>query len=420
MKKKPIVGLVGLGKLGFPVAVTFAQVYTVYGTDIDPKLQTKERSNIEQGHHKAESLAETLPTAKLHIESCMQDVVNKADIIFVAVQTPHDPQFEGITPLTRERKDFDYSHLIKACTDLKACVGDQDKTVVVISTVLPGTIRRHILPLLPNLVYNPFFIAMGTVMQDLLRPEFVLLGSDSAQRLEIVKDFYRYFYQSHEWPKLAVMSIESAELTKVSYNLWISLKIVATNATMELCDKTGADIDDVMGALKLAKSRIISPSYMTGGMGDGGACHTRDCIAMSWASRTYGLRHDIYESIVLAREGQAMWLADLMGLDKIRPLAIFGYAFKAETAITTGSHALLVANVLAERGLQPVLWDPYVDGLTPPDIGPSVILIGCRHEKLRHVKFPPGSYVIDPHRFIPSQPNVTIRYLGRPSKEGHR
>lgn len=420
---RPKIGLIGLGKLGFPVAVTFGQTHEVFGFDLNPALLNKERKEMEEGPSPGEPFELAVKAASLSIEPSMANVADKADIIFVAVQTPHEPLYEGVTRLPETRVDFNYEHLIKACHDLSAhllATKQAHKTVVVISTVLPGTMKRHIMPLVPNLVYNPFFIAMGTVMQDLIKPEFVLLGSHSQKGLDLVSAFYSQFFNHWTFtpPPVIRMAIESAEMAKVCYNLWISLKVAATNATMELCDKTGADIDEVMGALKLAKARILAPRYMSGGMGDGGGCHPRDCIAMSWAAENYGMSHDLFEAIMLSREAQAEWLADMMiELESgSSSTAIFGYAFKPGTRITTGSHAMLVANILREKGREPVMWDPHID-TGPMPSRPATILIGCKHEAFKNLKFAPGSYVIDPHRFIPDQPGVRVYRLGQAPRD---
>ena len=105
-------------------------------------------------------------------------MVEKSEIIFVPIQTPHDPLYEGVTKIPIKRVDFNYEWLksgIKTLSDEIEKQGE-DKVVIIISTVLPGTIEREIKPLLGShikLCYNPFFIAMGTTMRDFLNPEYV-------------------------------------------------------------------------------------------------------------------------------------------------------------------------------------------------------------------------------------------------------
>jgi UDPglucose 6-dehydrogenase len=267
--------------------------------------------------------------------------------------------------------------------------------------------RKYVQPLcgpLTSLVYNPSFIAMGTTIRDFLDPEFVLLGGDDAG---VVESFYRSFTDANVWRT----SVENAELIKVSYNTFIGLKIAFANTVMEVCHKSpGCDVDQVMGALKLAHRRLISPAYLTGGMGDGGGCHPRDNIALSWLARELDLSYDLFDAAMVARERQAEWLVDLMCEHDLPP-AILGVAFKAGTDIVTGSPAVLCQRILEERGFEPVVYDERC-GFTSEINGPHVFLIGTRHPEHPEFPFPEGSVVIDPWRYIEPRPGVTVIPVG--------
>ena len=194
-------------------------------------------------------------------------------------------------------------------------------------------------------------------MRDVLHPEFVLLGVDDEEAAAKVEAFYA----SVTAAPVMRMSIESAELAKVAYNTFIGMKIVFANTLMEICHKTpGANVDDVTSALQNAHQRLISPRYLEGGMGDGGACHPRDNIAMSSLARKLKLGQDIFDNLMEARFKQTEWLADLMMAHDL-PKAIVGYSFKAESNLTVGSPALLLASILQERGVRPLMYDPYID-----------------------------------------------------------
>src|SRR2546423_668973 len=177
---------------------------------------------------------------------------------------------------------------------------------------------------------------MGTTVRDFLNPEFVLIGSDRASGNGTVGDSrLRGFYRTlHDRP-LFETDVKTAELIKVAYNTFIGQKIVFANAMMELCHKVGADADDLAAALGLAGDRIVSPRYLRGGMGDGGPCHPRDNIALSWLSEELGLSHDIFSDIMEAREHQAEWLTDLIA-ERANgiPIVVHGKAFKPDTPIT--------------------------------------------------------------------------------------
>jgi UDPglucose 6-dehydrogenase len=113
----------------------------------------------------------------------------------------------------------------------------------------------------------------------------------------------------------------------------------------------------------MADQRIISPAYMRGGMGDGGGCHPRDNIALSWLARKVGLSYDLFSALMECREAQSEWLAWNVDLESIRnpglPIKLLGKAYKPNTALTVGSPALLLADQLHEDGIEFTHSDPY-------------------------------------------------------------
>jgi UDPglucose 6-dehydrogenase len=119
------------------------------------------------------------------------------------------------------------------------------------------------------------------------------------------------------------------------------------------------------------------------------------------------LSHDVFQNIMAARESQTEWLADLMCQHDL-PKAILGYSFKAESYLTVGSPALLLRAILRDRGIEPFLYDPHVEGACRDisSMRPHVFLIGARHPEFLKVQFPPGSVVVDPWRYMPPQPKV--------------
>jgi UDPglucose 6-dehydrogenase len=407
------IGFLGLGKLGLPCALAAeSRGHEVIGCDISEEVCAAVRAR--KISYREEGAQEALSQSRLRLVS-PGALAEEADIIFVAVQTPHEARFEGVSRLPDERADFDYRHLkagVKTVADEIAARRD-DKIVVVISTVLPGTIAREIAPLINprvKLCYNPFFIAMGTTMRDFLHPEFVLLGVEDEAAANTVEAFYRTI---HGAPVFKT-TVASAELAKVAYNTFIGMKIVFANTMMEICHKTGANIDAISDAMALANKRLISAAYLRGGMGDGGGCHPRDNIALSWLAQKLDLRFDFFESLMIARERQTEWLADLMIAEARRrdlPLVILGKSFKPETAITTGSPARLLKNILDERGVTAQIYDPFVDG-DAPAFAPSVFLIATKHPQFAAMNFPQGSVVIDPWRYIPDCAGAAVIRVG--------
>jgi len=417
------VGVVGLGKLGLPVALGMSlNGHDVMGYDIEPSRAQKESfPHREIGPNGEPSIEPLLRESSMKFGS-LPDVVRHADIIFVAVQTPHDPRYEGVTRLPEERVDFDYRYLVAAVSNLATAIAEngEDKIVVIISTVLPGTIRREILPVLNDhvkLCYNPFFIAMGTTIQDFLNPEFVLFGVRDKRAAEKAKEFYATI---HDKPFYET-TVENAELIKVAYNTFISMKVCYVNTLMEICHNSpGCDVDAVTGAFGLATERLLSTKYLRGGMGDGGGCHPRDNIALSWLAREMNLSYDWFEGVMLCREKQTEWLADLIEDQHLargyegKTVGIYGRSFKAETNLTVGSPATLLANILKERGFEVEMYDPYIDNGPSPFSNAGVYFVATNHKQFadEQWQFPMGSVVIDPWRYIPKREGVDVIHVG--------
>lgn len=416
------IGMIGLGKLGLPVAVAMdLKGHEVTGYDINPALmQKKTWPYLEAGPDGTGEFLPYLQKSGVRF-GALADVVKHAEIIFVAVQTPHDPRYEGITRLPAERVDFDYRYLEAACKDVFGEIARQGKAkvVAIISTVLPGTIRERILPLANDcvtVVYNPAFIAMGTVLRDFLEPEFVLIGA-RPEEYKFSNKVATFYTDLLVKPLIVHNTIETAEIIKVSYNTYIGMKIAFANTVMEICHKTPcANSDDVINALEQADRRLMSAAYLYGGMGDGGGCHPRDNIAMSYLARKLNLSYDLFDSIMTARERQTDWLAKMANhyaLERNIPIVILGTAFKPETNIETGSPALLLKHVLADLGHYPFTFDPFVS----PDMefyttSPAVFVIATMHAQFADYEYPRGSVVIDPHRYIEDKPGVDVIQVG--------
>lgn len=372
-----IIGVMGLGKLGLPWAQAVQQKgHTVFGYDVEPK-----------SHHDIK----TVP---------ISEMVAVAEMIFVIVQTPHQPQFEGTTRLPDERADFDYTYLKDA---IKAVVAEAKKqervtNIVVVSTCLPGTFDKEITLLLSGLVqfaYSPSFTATGSVAEDLYRPEFNLIGRDefdyeSGDLVALLQSFYATLNDA----ECIITDIATAEAIKVSYNTFITLKTVLANTWGEIAYKMDLDFDMIHHAWSLSTRRLMSGSYLRAGMSDGGACHPRDNIALSWLARKLNLSHDLFGDLMRAREDYEDWHADLAikaSVENDLPLILLGKGFKPESSDETGSAAVLLANLITEKG-HPF---EHIEDLTG-DLPVAVYFIATDHRRYQDYQFPDGSFVINP------------------------
>ena len=409
------IGFVGLGKLGLPSALAIeSRGHTVAGYDTDPNVAGYIRDR--QIPYMEASVPELLQKTRLSVLP-LRDVLRDSDIVFVPVQTPHDPLYEGVTKLPGTTADFDYSYLKNACRSISSelDIMNQDRIIIIISTVLPGTIEREIKPILSKhvkLCYNPFFIAMGTTVRDFLHPEIVLFGVDDEGAAAKAKEFYRTITNApfHE------MSIVNAELTKVNYNTFITMKINFANNLMEVCHRMrhmGADVDVVIDALSDCNQRLISPAYMRGGMPDGGGCHPRDNIALADFAKRHHLSNDIYTDGMVVREHHIGWFADMLQSYDL-PKVILGKAYKPGTNLTVGSPSIRLYNELTDRHIPVSIWDPLVDGADGIDTTrPAVFFVGTRHDTLADFEYPPGSIVIDPFGYVKDMDGVQVIRVGR-------
>lgn len=362
------IGFIGVGKLGKDVGEVMAEKHFVEGYDVREVIP----SNFKM-----------VPTIK--------KVCEGKDLIFIAVPTPHDPLYDGSHPTSHlTPKDFDYT-TVKNILDEINDYTTKEQLVVLISTVLPGTTRREFIPLVKNyrFIYNPYLIAMGTVKNDMVNPEMVIIGTEDGSLTtdaKILTDFYGTIINPQT--RYEIGTWDDAEAIKIFYNTFISAKISLVNMIQDIAEKNGnMDTDIVTGALERSTYRIMGPSYMKAGMGDGGSCHPRDNIALRYMAKELDLGYDLFDSIMLSREIQAknmanklIDLSDEYGL----PIVIMGKSYKPGVEYTDGSYSLLIGSFIME-----VEYDTINK--------PAIYLLGHRNV-FNEMEFPIGSIVLDPWR----------------------
>jgi UDPglucose 6-dehydrogenase len=401
------IGWIGLGKLGMPCAEAIAHKgHTVFGYDVEA-------------------------VSSQHVAVCdsIRSVAAHSDIVFIAVPTPHAAEYDGRTPTAHlEPKDFDYS-IVKSVVAEANCHMNTTQLLVLVSTVLPGTVRRELAHLVTNtrFVYNPYLIAMGSVAWDMINPEMVMIGTVDGNESGVAKqltDFYKTIMENE--PRYVVGTWDECECIKVFYNTWISTKIGLSNMIIDVAERQGnINVDVVTQALADSTMRIMGPQYMRAGMGDGGACHPRDNIALRWMAQQLELGYDLFGSIMNAREQQAKNLAELLveiAQQHNQPIVIHGKAYKPGVAYCDGSYSLLVGNYCKELGFAPTYIDPLTGDICNP-LDPCVFLLAhSASTTYKYTRFadytfdalyctiPPGSTVVDPWRNYKTS-NNTIKVI---------
>ena len=379
------IGFIGVGKLGKDAAEVMANHHDVIGYDV----------------------IEVKPSNFTMVDS-IQNVCKDRDIIFVAVPTPHHPDYDGRFPTSHlPNKDFDYSIVKQVLSEVNKYT-TKDQLVVLISTVLPGTIRREFIPLCENFrfIYNPYLIAMGTVKFDMVSPEMIIIGTEDGSLTgdaKLLIDFYDTLVT--KTTRCEVGTWDEAEAIKIFYNTFISTKVALVNMIQDVAEKNGnMNVDVVTGALERSTQRILGPAYMKAGMGDGGGCHPRDNIALRFMSEKLGLGYDLFDSIMEAREVQAKNMAmRLVELSKEYnlPIIILGKSYKPDVNYLDGSSSILVSHYINELGVQ-VDFD---------NENPKVAIYLLAHfNKFHEYPFPKGSVIVDPWRKFDSEENLVIHY----------
>jgi UDPglucose 6-dehydrogenase len=395
MKK---IGFIGLGKLGLDCAEVFAQHYQVRGFDIYPRL------------------SDTVKVCDL------QEVVEQSEWIFIAVPTPHEDGYDGSVPSSHmEPKDFGHEAVIDAITKINH-YATSNKKVVLISTVLPGTTRHYFVSKLNSqhkFLYNPYLIAMGSVKWDMVNPEMIMIGTEDGNPNTIANELielYQPMMQNN--PRYEIGTWDECEAIKIFYNTFISAKVGLANMIQDFAMKIGnINVDVVTNALARSTMRIMGPKYMTAGMGDAGACHPRDNIALRWLAKEYDLGYDMFDTIMHAREIQAKNLADFLVIQAQKhnlPIVIHGKAYKPDVPYCIGSYSTLIGHYVNASGHRAIYVDPLADDTTDVVDGvdsPAVVLLahnrhvtygytGQDQTEVFYYDIRPGSVIVDPWRSL--------------------
>jgi UDPglucose 6-dehydrogenase len=415
------IGFLGAGILGLPMAITFAsRGHCVRVCDIDPRRMNFQWYPPHERGANGESL-EAMAAQTDFAFGSHDDVISKSEIIFITVPTPSARNFDGTKPYPTSGVDYELSMLESALTRVVEGlehVPVSNRIFAIVSTVVPGTIRRIVgkLPLWVSnkIAHTPAFSAVGNVVKDWLHPEFNLIGAADVEVGERLKSLFETINAA----PTTVTTIENAELIKTSYNGYIGIKIGFANAVMELAHKTpGCDVDVVVDCLSLATKRLISTSYLRGGLGDGGGCHPKDNSALGALAGRLDLSYDPFGNNMTSRDQQTDWLASLIEAEVHRtdlPVWLLGTAFKANVSVEFGSPALLLLDAIERRGLTVFVHDPLVPGrdrLLPTT--PAIFIMAVAHDGFAGFLAAPGSVVVDPHRRIAKMPGVRLVSIGR-------
>lgn len=367
------ISVVGLGKLGAPLcAVLASKGHRVIGVDV--AAAPVHAINTGLAPVSEPHLAALIAAHRTNLSATtdLTEAVRNTSITMVIVPTPSTP--DGA---------FDHSAVVAAVTAIGHALADTQRyhLVVVTSTVMPGAMEGTIRPALENtgrrlgdtlgLCYNPEFIALGDVINGILRPDVVLIGESDPQAGNLLEQMYATVCENA--PALHRMNFVNAELTKLAINTFVTTKISYANMLSDICDRLpGADCQTVTAAVG-ADSRIGS-RYLQGATGYGGPCFPRDNIALAALAREVGTRPLLPEATDAVNRAQVDRLLDIVGR-RVRPedtIGVLGLSYKPDTAVIEESQGLLLTERLVAMGRRLVVYDPEAMPLARTRLGDAV------------------------------------------------
>lgn len=355
-----IVSVIGLGKVGASMLAAYASKgHRLIGVDVNP--QAVELINAGQPPVREKDLDGMLREHRARIAATRDTraAVHSSSISFIIVPTPSAP--DG---------SFSLEYVSDAARSIGKALADRVgyHLVVLTSTVLPGDSERVIIPLLEQnsgkrcgvdfgYCYSPAFIALGSVIRDLLTPDFFLIGESDERAGALLESFYRTIGP----PANAVerMSVASAEVAKIALNAYVTQKITFANALGEFASAVpGVDVDKVTEAL--GKDRRIGRHYLRAGLGYGGPCFPRDNRAFSRAAARYGVSLALPGEVDRYNRGIAekMFRTLFADLDRNLTVGVLGVAYKPDTPVVEESQGLELAQRLLKAGFRLAVYDP--------------------------------------------------------------
>jgi UDPglucose 6-dehydrogenase len=348
------VGIVGLGPVGLATGVAFAAAgHRVVGFDIDrgrrERIARGESPFYEQGL--AAALRKALRSKRFAVTEEIRTTVAPSGFVFLSVGTPSRPDGSMEDSALREA--------VRSVAKVSA--GGNRRTVVVKSTVVPGTAETVVRPILEEagmpfrLAVNPEFLREGRALEDALRPDRIVIGSDGPATGKAVRALFR----GARCPIL-LTDLRTAEAIKYATNAFLATKVAFANEVANLCDALGVSYDEVHRGIALDPR--INPKFLVPGVGFGGSCFPKDVRALIAAGRARGVDAGLLRSVLEQNEVQHRRAIELLeeelGDLRGRRIALLGLAFKGGTDDIRESRAVPIAMALLEKGATVVGYDP--------------------------------------------------------------
>ena len=432
MAAKPTISVIGLGKLGACIAASFAHKgFSVIGADVSAK--TVELINQHKAPVVEPRLSEMIAGSgdRLRATQDVEEAVKSSDITLIVVPTPSTA--EG---------GFSIDYVVEAARSigrgLKAKQGYH--LVVLTSTVLPGSTEYGMVPVLEResgkkagkdfgVCYSPEFIALGQVIKDFLNPEFLLIGEHDERAGKLLAE--TYLEVCDNTPKIARMNLVNSELTKISVNAYVTMRISFANMVAAISEQLpGGDVDIVTGALGL--DTRIGSRYLKGAVAYGGPCFPRDNQALAYLAGQLGQSGALSEAVHAYNSSSNRRLAErvLEVVPKGGSVAVLGLSYKPDSNVIDEAPGFLLAKSLAESGATVVVHDAiamdavrrvlgdkvrYAASADEAIAGSDVVVITNPDKVYASIdlaSIPKSTVVIDAWRILRSQAGDSPNYVG--------
>ena len=372
--------VVGTGYVGLVVGACFAETGNdVVCVDVDEgKIRGLRRGRVPIYEPGLDELVRRNQTEKrLVFSTALSRATRGAEVIFIAVGTP--PGEDG---------SADMQHVLAAARQLARAMNGY--TVVAIKSTVPvgtaarvravitGTTRHPF-----SVVSNPEFLKQGSAVEDFLKPDRVVIGAEDASARELMRALYAPFTRTGA--PIVTMDCASAELSKYAANAMLATRVSFMNEIANVCERIGANIDDVRRVV--ASDRRIGPSFLFPGIGYGGSCFPKDVQALVHAARKDGYGFRILEAVEAVNTSQKRRLFEKMeavlgSLDG-KQIAIWGLAFKPRTDDMREAPSITMIEALLEAGAKVVAYDPQAQRPARAIFGSRLTLAGHSYEALK-------------------------------------
>lgn len=347
----------GIGYVGCVSAACFAKAgHDVIGVDVNPTkvgiINSGKSPIVETGIE--ELIAEMVCASRLSATTNSAEAIMNSDASLVCVGTP-----------SNTNGSLDLNHVKHVCEEIGAALRNKTgrHTIVIRSTMLPGTIESLVMPILEQssgkragkdfgVCINPEFLREGSSLKDFYAPPFTLIGADDEEIAALVQQLYADI----EAP-LFVTSLKTAEMVKYACNCFHALKVSFANEIGNICKAVGIDSHEVMKVFSQDTKLNLSPYYLTPGFAFGGSCLPKDLRAINYKAKQLDVEVPVLSSILPSNRLQIERAVDMVLQTGKKRVGVLGFSFKAGTDDLRESPMVTLIETLIGKGLQLVLYD---------------------------------------------------------------